>query len=29
VLFMIVEQNDITVGGAMEIIGRTRVLCLT
>jgi len=28
ILYMIIEQNDITVGGAMEIIGRTRVLCL-
>ena len=29
VLFMVIEQNDILVGGSMRIIGRVRALCLT
>ena len=28
-LFMVVEQNNITVGGAMQMTGRVRALCLT
>jgi len=27
-LFMTMEQNTITVGGAMQVVGRVRVLCL-
>jgi len=29
VLFMVIEQNNVTVGGSMQLTGRTRVLCLT
>jgi len=28
-LFLTVEQNNITVGGSMQMVGRVRVLCLT
>ncbi len=29
VMFIIIEQNDVLVGGSMRISGRIRVLCLT
>jgi len=28
-LFMVMDQTNITVGGAMQIVGRVRALCLT
>ncbi len=29
VLFLTMEQNNITVGGSMQVVGRVRALCLT
>jgi len=29
VLYLIMEQNNITIGGAMQVVGRVRALCLT